>query len=121
MFAHPSAADLTADVDFEQLAEALSSASPSPIGGLQLPSSATAGAAPALSVLPAVTQQQFLQAMGLPVRLGMLLRSASSAQARKLRLDAEQLLSPQYMGSRFKMLGVQSAGLPPPPVWAPAA
>lgn len=87
----PGEADLTSMVDFEAAARALS--------------------APGLVVERLVTQAEFLGALGIAERASRLM-SANPARAGEIELGIARLMSPQSMGTRFKVLGVRSAGLP---------
>ncbi|MFN3232767.1 MAG: class I SAM-dependent methyltransferase [Alphaproteobacteria bacterium] len=90
-FDDPGQADLTAHVDFQALAEA----------------AITAGAA----VAGPVTQNAFLNALGLPARADALKRSANPAQAREIDLAAHRLTAPDQMGTLFKVLAIKSPSL----------
>ncbi|KAG9104808.1 hypothetical protein FRC06_009278 [Ceratobasidium sp. 370] len=89
VFHEPGMCDLTANVDFAYLKEAL----------------ATAGAA---SHGP-VTQQAFLTRMGAAIRLQKLLDSARDGERRTaLEKGARRLMDPLGMGTQYKVLGISS-------------
>jgi NADH dehydrogenase [ubiquinone] 1 alpha subcomplex assembly factor 7 len=89
---HPGSADLTAHVDFADLA-------------------AVARAGGALVQGP-VTQGSFLGALGLFERTGRLGRGRSAAEAAALMEAARRLADPAAMGQLFKVMAVCSAGCP---------
>ena len=93
--AEPGAADLTAHVDFQALAEAARAA-----GG------ATHGP---------VQQGPFLAALGLFQRSGRLARLQPPLRAAALVDAAQRLAEPDRMGGLFKALCVCQPGLPTPP------
>ncbi len=84
VFFRPGMSDLTAHVDFSALGEAL--------------------AAAGLEVCAPMTQGAFLTALGLRERLHVLLRNATTEQARILRKGAERIAGAQGMGELFKVL-----------------
>lgn len=87
----PGRSDLTAHVDFEALAHALTSAG-------------------ARACTP-LTQRAFLLDMGLELRVSRLSRSATEAQKRELAMAAERLAGPGQMGHLFKVMAATSPGL----------
>lgn len=90
----PGEADLTSHVDFEKLAQALGEA----------------GAVP----LPALTQREFLLAMGLAQRIAQLAGKADEATSATLHRQMARLADEAQMGNLFKVLGVISPGMSPP-------
>ncbi len=93
--AEPGLADLTAHVDFADLA-------------------ATASAAGALCHGP-ITQAQFLTRLGLPDRAARLAREASPLQCEEIETALERLTDSAQMGELFKVLCISSATNAPPP------
>jgi SAM-dependent MidA family methyltransferase len=89
--ASPGEADLTAQVDFEAAAAAL--------------------ARDGLVAEPLVTQAEFLGALGITQRASRLM-SANPSRAGEIEMGVARLMSPQGMGTRFKVLGLRSSGLP---------
>ncbi len=87
----PGEADLSAQVDFARLA-------------------ATARQA-GLEVDEPVSQGEFLGRLGIVERARTLM-SANPAIAGEIEVAIARLISPEAMGSRFKVLGLRSAGLP---------
>jgi NADH dehydrogenase [ubiquinone] 1 alpha subcomplex assembly factor 7 len=100
-FKSPGSADLTAHVDFAQLA-------------------ATA-AAEGLAVWGPVTQRMFLLTLGLAERCQALLEGASQQEAELIVSGAGRLVNSDQMGDLFKVLALASPGLPGPPALAAAA
>lgn len=96
--AAPGSRDLTAHVDFADLAAA-----------------ARAAGAAVYGPLP---QGLFLQRLGLATRAAMLAR-ARPALAREILSGAERLLAPERMGRLFKALAICDAGRGPPPGFEP--
>lgn len=92
----PGEADLTCQVDFQELAD----------------KSRTAG----LVADGPVAQAEFLGALGLAERTSRLM-SANPAQASSLEVAAARLMSPTGMGSHFKVIGLRSPALPPLPAF----
>ena len=90
-FADPGAADLTAHVDFAALAEGARSA------GCRIDGMAQQG--------------EFLLALGIAQRAAALVR-ANPAAAKAVGEALDRLVSPQGMGSLFKVLAVASPGWP---------
>jgi SAM-dependent MidA family methyltransferase len=90
----PGTADLTSHVDFEALGKAL----------------AQAGA----TVHPALSQRQFLLAMGLEQRTAMLKARADAETGDRLDRQAARLAAPDQMGNLFKVLAVTSPGFATP-------
>lgn len=91
---NPGENDITAHVDFAALRRAM----------------ASAGA----RVFGPMTQRDFLMAMGLETRLGILSRKATPEQRRDLELAAERVAGPEQMGHLFKVLAATSPDLPSP-------
>jgi NADH dehydrogenase [ubiquinone] 1 alpha subcomplex assembly factor 7 len=91
----PGETDLTAHVDFGALAGA-----------------ARLGGAEAWGPL---AQGDFLERLGLRLRLERLLQAATSQQAEDLNTGAERLSAPDAMGDLFKVLALTRPGAPPPP------
>jgi len=58
-----------------------------------------------------ITQAEFLGRLGILQRASRLM-AANPAKAHEIETGAARLMSPTGMGSRFKVLGVRSAGLP---------
>lgn len=87
-------ADLTAHVDF-----------------LRLLQTARAGGA---STHGAATQGAFLTRMGIGERAAMLAAKADDATRASIARAVERLISPDAMGDLFKVMAIQSPGLPPP-------
>ena len=90
----PGEADLTAHVDFEDLARVIG--------------------ARGLAVDPPATQAAFLSALGIVERASRLMTS-NPAQANAIEMAVGRLLSPSGMGDRFKVLAARSPHLPPLP------
>ena len=90
----PGTADLTAHVDFAELA-------------------AVAGAAGALVHGP-VEQGTFLKALGIEVRAQQLMASASAEQAADIESAVERLTATEAMGRLFKVMAVTAPGMPVP-------
>lgn len=69
-----------------------------------------------------VTQTEFLGALGAVERASRLM-SANPARAGEIETGVARLIAPNGMGTRFKVMAVRSAGLPPLPglTTAPAA
>ena len=87
----PGEADITAQVDFAQITDTLTS-----------PNTAIDGP---------ITQAEFLGRLGIIERASKLM-SANPAKAGEIEAGVARLLAPSGMGSRFKVLGVRSARLP---------
>jgi NADH dehydrogenase [ubiquinone] 1 alpha subcomplex assembly factor 7 len=87
----PGQSDVTAHVDFEALGQAIGSS----------------GA----SIWPVMTQQDFLDEMGLELRAAILARNATAAQRRDLSTAVERVAGPSQMGHLFKVLAATSPGL----------
>ncbi len=86
----PGEADLTAQVDFAQVA-----------GGLSGAHTAIDGP---------ITQAEFLGRLGIIERASKLM-SANPARAAEIEAGVARLIAPTGMGSRFKVIGVRSSGL----------
>ncbi len=91
----PGEADLSCHVDFASFSDAIRE----PIGS---------GAA--LAVDGPVTQAEFLGRLGIVERTSRLM-AANPAKANALEMATARLMAPQGMGTRFKVIGVRSAGL----------
>ncbi len=85
-FADPGRADLTAHVDFEALG--------------------TAARAKGATVLGPVTQNHFLNQLGLAQRAAVLKQGATPGQRREVDLAAHRLTAPDQMGTLFKALAI---------------
>jgi NADH dehydrogenase [ubiquinone] 1 alpha subcomplex assembly factor 7 len=96
----PGEADLTAQVDFGAVATAARSAG--------------------LTVDGPITQAEFLGALGISHR-GSRLMSANPARALEIETGIARLMSPEGMGTRFKVIGIRSQQMPPLPGFPPAA
>jgi NADH dehydrogenase [ubiquinone] 1 alpha subcomplex assembly factor 7 len=90
----PGEADLTAHVDFEDLARMLTARD--------------------LAVERPVTQAAFLASLGISERASRLM-TANPAEVNAIEMAVGRLLSPSGMGARFKVLGARSPHLPPLP------
>lgn len=90
----PGEADLTAHVDFAQVADAATSAG--------------------LAVDGPVTQAEFLGRLGIIERASRLM-SANPAKAADIEAGVARLLAPAGMGTRFKAIGLRSRELGPLP------
>lgn len=91
----PGEADLSAHVNFAELADAAESAS--------------------LQVFGPLTQSDFLLALGLEERLRQLMIAANDQQRAALFLGARRLIDPYQMGSLFKVMAITSPDMQPPP------
>jgi NADH dehydrogenase [ubiquinone] 1 alpha subcomplex assembly factor 7 len=91
----PGETDLTAHVDFGALAGA-----------------ARLGGADAWGPLP---QGEFLERLGIRLRLERLLQAATKEQAEDLNAGAERLTAPDAMGDLFGVLALTRPSTPPPP------
>ncbi len=87
----PGEADLTAQVDFEQIIQSFTT-----------PNTAIDGP---------LTQGEFLGRLGIIERASKLM-SANPGQAGDIEASVARLMSPSGMGSRFKVIGIRSATLP---------
>lgn len=92
--ASPGEADLSAQVNFFELARALDAAG--------------------LDIDGPVTQAEFLGALGIVERASRLMH-ANPARAGEIEAGVARLLAPNGMGTRFKVAGVRSKGLSPLP------
>lgn len=90
VFHQPGLCDLTANVDFAYLKEALETVSASTHGP--------------------ITQKDFLKGMGALVRLQRLLEWAKDDEERRERIvkGAQRLMDPLGMGTQYKLLGITS-------------
>ncbi|CAO0793408.1 unnamed protein product [Mucor circinelloides] len=95
----PGSADLSADVDFSFLKQAIQSGSD-------------------ITAYGPITQKDFLQSLGIQARIETLFRNAKTSAARKSLLDgAERLMDPEAMGRIYKVLAfANSAGHSKEPV-----
>lgn len=91
----PGEADLSAHVNFAELAH----------------TAETAG----LKIWGPQPQSEFLLSLGLEQRLRTLMASADEKQRAALFLGARRLVDPFQMGSLFKVMAITSEGQPPPP------
>jgi NADH dehydrogenase [ubiquinone] 1 alpha subcomplex assembly factor 7 len=99
IFAHVGDSDLTAHVDFACLARA----------------AREAGAA----VDGPVAQGAFLRALGISLRARALLARATPAQAAAIDAGMQRLITPERMGTLFRVLAVRDPASPPSPGFAP--
>ncbi len=90
----PGEADLTAQVDFQQITDAI--------------------AAARLAVDGPTTQAEFLGSLGIMERASRLM-AANPGKAAQIEAGVARLMSPTGMGSRFKAIGLRSPTLPPLP------
>lgn len=90
----PGEADLSAQINFYELASVLH----------------TAG----LTIDGPVTQSEFLGHLGIVERASRLM-SANPARAGQIETSVARLIAPNGMGTRFKAIGVRSRDLPPLP------
>lgn len=93
----PGEADLSAHVDFAQVAQLARLAGLTTYGPL--------------------AQAELLSRLGIGVRLERLLRDADARTANRLEVGAARLMDPAAMGSRFRALALASKGLPRLPVF----
>ncbi len=91
----PGEADLSAHVNFAELAHVAEAAG--------------------LDVWGPLSQSDFLLSLGLEDRLRRLMTTASEEQRAALFLGARRLVDPFQMGSLFKVMAITSRGLPAPP------
>ena len=91
----PGEADLSAHVNFAELAQAAQ--------------------AVGLTVWGPLPQSEFLLSLGLEHRLRQLMSSADEEQRAALFLGARRLVDPFQMGSLFKVIAMTSRDLPAPP------
>lgn len=92
--ASPGEADLTAQVDFQQVVEAFATGS--------------------MTVDGPVTQAEFLGSLGIMQRASRLM-DKNPTKAPLIEAGVARLMSPTGMGSRFKAIGLRSPHLPPLP------
>ena len=97
----PGSTDLTAHVDFAQLA--------------------AAAEAQGLSVWGPVTQRMFLLTLGLAERCQALLDGANPQEAELIVSGAGRMVNSDQMGDLFKVLALATPSLPAPPALAAAA
>jgi NADH dehydrogenase [ubiquinone] 1 alpha subcomplex assembly factor 7 len=90
----PGEADLSVQVDFDLFGAAAQS------GGFAIDGP--------------VTQAEFLGSLGIVERASRLM-AANPARAGEIEAGVARLIAPNAMGSRFKAIGLRSAGLPPLP------
>ena len=93
-FESPGETDLTVEVDFEQAAQVCRE-----LG---------------LSADGPITQAEFLGRLGIIERASKLMH-ANPEKAAEIEADIARLMAPGGMGTRFKVLGVRTSGLPPLP------
>ena len=98
---NPGETDLSAHVNFAELAEAADG--------------------DGLSAWGPITQSEFLLSLGMEQRLRQLMTTASEDQRAALFLGARRLVDPFQMGSLFKVMAITSRDLPPPPPFSTAA
>ena len=96
----PGEADISAHVSFYELASVLHAAG--------------------LAIDGPVTQAEFLGSLGIIERASRLMH-ANPARAGEIEAGVARLIAPNGMGTRFKVIGVRSPGLPPLPGFVPAA
>ncbi|KAB5596096.1 NADH dehydrogenase [ubiquinone] complex I, assembly factor 7 [Ceratobasidium theobromae] len=90
VFYQPGLSDLTANVDFAYLEEAIASTSASTRGP--------------------ITQRAFLAGMGVSVRVQRLLAGVEDAEKRtRIEKGAQRLMDPLGMGTQYKVLGITSS------------
>lgn len=92
--ASPGEADLSAQINFYELASALHAAG--------------------LVIDGPVTQTEFLGALGIVERASRLM-AANPARAAEIEGSVARLIAPNGMGTRFKAIGIRSPNLPPLP------
>jgi NADH dehydrogenase [ubiquinone] 1 alpha subcomplex assembly factor 7 len=95
-FDQPGTADLTANVDFRFLASSLPPTS--------------------IRTLGPMTQADFLEQMGISIRLSELLKQPSLSEETKTSLEEaiERLVDRNAMGSEYQFFGVESRGAEEP-------
>ncbi|CAF0937151.1 unnamed protein product [Adineta ricciae] len=86
----PGNIDITADVDFEELA----------LSGSQIAN---------VHFYGPVSQRNFLYNLGIDIRASTLARDKSPEEQKEILSAVEKLVSPEYMGERFLYLCVQNA------------
>jgi NADH dehydrogenase [ubiquinone] 1 alpha subcomplex assembly factor 7 len=92
VFHEPGNTDLTANVDFEYLKEAM---------------------ADLVAAHGPIDQRTFLNGMGLPTRLqGLLKRAETQEQKERLQLAASRLVDVDGMGGQYQVLGITNARQP---------
>lgn len=89
----PGEADLSCQVDFKAVADAIQ---------------------PALAIDGPTTQAEFLGSLGIMERASRLM-AANPAKSNGIEMGVARLMNPQGMGGRFKVLGARSRTLPPLP------
>ncbi len=94
VFHRPGESDLTAHVNFEELARAAE----------------TAG----VRVLGPVTQGEFLRTLGIELRAAMLKRRATQKQGADIDAAVRRLTAPDMMGDLFKVMAIQVMDDAPP-------
>lgn len=97
IFTSPGEADLSAQVDFSELAAAAERAG--------------------LAVDGPITQAEFLGAIGITERAARLI-AANPTRANEIETAVARLMAPSGMGTRFKALGIRSPALPRLPGFA---
>ncbi len=96
----PGEADLSMQVDFAHFA--------------RMASQAAGRAGVPLAVDGPTTQAEFLGSLGIAQRASRLM-AANPQRAAALEQDVARLMSPEGMGTRFKVIGIRSVGVPPLP------
>ncbi|MEM9739179.1 MAG: SAM-dependent methyltransferase, partial [Pseudomonadota bacterium] len=91
--AEPGRCDLTVDVDFSRLSRM--------------------AAAAGLAVSGPISQGPWLGALGIEARMHQLIATNPNA-AREIHAGVAELVEPEKMGQRFKVICLSSPGLPPP-------
>ncbi|MCJ9429703.1 class I SAM-dependent methyltransferase [Kordiimonas marina] len=94
-FAEPGAADLTAHVAFDRIAETAQEAG--------------------LTASAIAEQGTFLMTIGLGARAQQLAAGADDAGQARILSELKRLTAPDEMGQLFKVIALQSPGLTPPP------
>ncbi len=90
----PGQADLTAHVNFAQMA--------------------ANGCAAGLAASPIITQADFLKNLGAQMRFDVLLQNAAPGQRDNITAARNRLLAPDQMGALFKVLALYAPDQPPP-------
>lgn len=109
MFHQPGECDLTANVDFAFLREAVSD-----LGVFPLPSRKSCSSHSLLSVLThgPISQADFLTRMGVDVRVEALKSKSSSERANEIEKAAKRLTDLTGMGKQYQVLGFTSEPVP---------
>ncbi len=115
-FYRPGECDLTANVDFAHLKEAIGSLGECPRRLCLAPCSPNP-ASPAQTHGP-ITQADFLNRMGLPLRVAALIRNAQKEERKKaIERATARLVDPLGMGREYRVLGITSLPVDGKPVW----